>query len=36
MVTYAELGKSCGEVGGIARKEISMDAVQRTINLRAD
>ena len=32
---YVKLGKSCREVDGIAREEVSMDAVQRTINLRA-
>ena len=36
MVTYSELGKSCREVDRIARKEVSMDAVERTINLPAD
>ena len=35
MVLYAKLGKSCGEVYGIARKEVSMNAIQRTINLWA-
>jgi hypothetical protein len=35
VVTNAELGKSCREVDGIARKEVSMDAVQNTINLQA-
>jgi len=35
VVTYAELGKSCREVDGVARKEVSMDAVQRTVHLCA-
>lgn len=36
MVPYVKLGKSCGEVDGIPGKEVPMDAVQRTTNLRAD
>jgi hypothetical protein len=36
VVPYVKLGKSCGEVFGISREEVSMDAVQRTTNLRAD
>ena len=35
MVTYAELGKACGEVDGIARKEVSVDTVQHAINLQS-
>ena len=35
MVTYAKLGKSCREVDRIARKEVPMDTVQRTIDLWA-
>jgi len=35
VITYAELSKTCREVDGIARKEVSMDAIQRTINLLA-
>ena len=35
MVANAELGKSRREVYRITKKEVSMDAIQRTINLRA-
>ena len=35
MITYAEPGKSSREVDRIARKEVSMDAVQRIVDLWA-
>jgi hypothetical protein len=35
VVTYAKLGESRREVNRIASKEVSMDAIQHTTNLRA-